>query len=129
MLQSSISCCVCFILFGESGRGKWGAMVAWHERRGMGRSELGASGRGARCAANEARWGQGGHAGRGERPRIEADRTGCACEASHLDTQALRRGGVRVRDGGKSADRGRLRASQIHIGWITCPKFEGEKTV
>jgi hypothetical protein len=83
------------MVFGEPG-GARSDGGTWHER-----GELGAGGRGAI-------WGLGALAGRGERPRIEADRADNACEVSRLDARALRRAGCAYEAGKKISGQGRL---------------------
>jgi hypothetical protein len=87
-----VSCC-------SESQGARGVMVA---RNGcwvrMVRGELRAGGRGARGAC----------VGQDERPRIEADRAGCACEASRVDAWALRQDGCVCGGGNKISARDRL---------------------
>ena len=78
---------------GAGGRGMWHPGV-------LGAGRIGAGGR--------ARRGQVRILGGGERSRIEADREGCVCEASHPDARALRQGKVRVQGENKSTNGGRL---------------------
>jgi len=95
MLHLNISCCTCFILFGESV----GVMVARHERRRMGRGDLEAGSGGAtragyacrtrRAASNPG--GQGESSGRacGVGIKISISARGQAARASCPDVRAL----------------------------------------
>lgn len=56
-----------------------------------------------------AQQGRGECAGRGEQPRIEANRAGYACKVSRVDAWTLQKDGCACGVGIKSAHRGRLR--------------------
>ena len=68
-------------------------MVAWHGCWEMWHGEPMADERGTQCVGgrrsrHDRR--RDAREGPGERPRIEADRAGCACKASRVDAWALR---------------------------------------
>jgi hypothetical protein len=76
---------------------EWGT-TSWGPTDGA-RSAPVSCGWGALRPAVGARWGQGACVEWGEWPQIGTDRAGYECEASLLDTQELRLGGMHVRGG------------------------------
>jgi hypothetical protein len=101
ILHSSVSCCMCFMLFGESKEsGEWWYMAPasengprWAGGQGMGRATRRQPADKVRLAGGRGASGRGARAGWRERPWIQTAKACYTGKASCLDAWALRRDG------------------------------------